>query len=274
MQIVKHLVEQFGLAHPQTPTHLLFDRAVLEQRLAPRLIRELAPDDQMYDGDLAQYWDVAYSALRFINLALLAANQPAPRTILDFPCGHGRVLRVLQAAFPQARLTAGDLNRHAVDFCARTFGATPVYAHESPEQIQLTQKFDLIFCGSLLTHLKAERWPGFLSFFRTLLEPNGILVFTTHGEMSINWITNGKETYGLKPEQLTQLLTDYRNTGFGYQDYPVMSAYGISISAVPWVLAATGKLPDLHLVSCLPQAWLNYQDVYAYTLTPDSKSSK
>ncbi len=255
-----NLLRSKGTSEPP----LIFENTQLEQVLGPRLIRKLAPDDEMYAGDLKQYWSVAFSALRFINLALLAADKTAPRSILDFPCGHGRVLRVLHAAFPQASLTAVDLNRSAVKYCAKTFGAQAVYAHQSPEQILLTGKFDLIFCGSLLTHLAAERWNGFLKLFCSHLEPGGVLIFTTHGDVSVDWLMTGKQTYGLKPAQIELILQAHQATGFGYQDYTAQSAYGISISSLPWVLAEAAKLPELQLVTCLPQAWSNHQDVYAY----------
>ena len=50
------------------------------------------------------------------------------RKILDLPCGYGRVLRMIHAAFPRATIHACNLNKDAVDFCAATFGAIPVYS--------------------------------------------------------------------------------------------------------------------------------------------------
>ena len=59
------------------------------------------------------------------------------KRILDLPCGHGRVLRYLSAAFPEAEITACDIMREGVDFCASTFGAIPVYSQDDPQQIPL-----------------------------------------------------------------------------------------------------------------------------------------
>ncbi len=78
------------------------------------------------------------------------------------PSGHGRVLRALKAAFPGAHLTACGHRRDGVEFCARVLGATPIVSRENPAEIELEGPYDLIWCGSLLTHMDAARWPGFL----------------------------------------------------------------------------------------------------------------
>ena len=94
----------------------------------------------------------------------LKASSPPPR-ILDFPCGHGRVLRYLRAEFPQAEITACDLLRDGVDFCAANFGAIPVYSDPDPSRIGLPRDaFDLIWVGSLFTHFDAARWAKSFSF--------------------------------------------------------------------------------------------------------------
>ena len=95
------------------------------------------------------------------------------------PCGHGRVLRTLRAAYPQAEIVACDIDTDGVDFCAKTFDAIPVYSKENPEEIDLRRKFDLIWVGSLFTHIRDERWPEFLSFFSRVLAPGCVLIFTT-----------------------------------------------------------------------------------------------
>ena len=137
----------------------------------------------MFQGNKGHFFHVGQSAMQCIKLAILASGKEftAITKILDLPCGYGRVMRMLKSAFPEARLTGCDLLHDGVDFCAQVFGATPLYSDKSIENVEPKGKFDLIWCGSFLTHLDAVRWPKFIEFFNEVLEPGGILIFTTHG---------------------------------------------------------------------------------------------
>src|SRR2546423_2484827 len=148
---------------------------------SPAVNTQIAPDDGMWDGDMNHYFGVGQSALHCIRVAMQAAQIDTVTNILDLPCGHGRVLRHLQSAFPGARLTACDLNISGTSFCAATFGAEPVPGHETPGKIALQGNYDLIWVGSLLTHLNAKASTDFLDIFRANLCRNGLLVCTLHG---------------------------------------------------------------------------------------------
>src|SRR5262249_49007558 len=93
----------------------------------PEVCLKIDLNDMMYEGNPTAYFLSGYSALSCIRRALDAAGKKSALSILDFGCGHGRVLRTLAANFPEARLTAVDSNKGGVDFCAKEFGAKPVY---------------------------------------------------------------------------------------------------------------------------------------------------
>src|ERR1041384_8282324 len=52
-------------------------------------------NDGMYNGDGAHYFKVGRSAIRCNNEAIESAGLAEVRSILDFPCGSGLVLRFL-----------------------------------------------------------------------------------------------------------------------------------------------------------------------------------
>jgi SAM-dependent methyltransferase len=232
----------------------------------------IAPDDGMVlrdhppDHALGHYLESGRTALRCVRAALAAAGTADVRRILDLPCGHGRVLRVLKAAFPDAALTACDIDRAGVDFCARQFGAEPVYSVEDPGKIPVRGPFDLIWCGSLLTHLDAPLWPGFLSLFRSLLSPDGVCVFTCHGVGAVEYVRSGMSTYGLADPR--KLLQWYERYGFGFLPYRPGGRYGVSMSSASWVLAQLRKLPDTRLVLFTEKGWHNHQDAVAFGPVP------
>ena len=164
------------------------------------------------------------SALQCVRRAIAE-----PQRILDFPCGQGRILRVLAAAFPAAEIVACDIERGGVDFCASTFGAKPVYSEEDPRALDLGT-FDLIWCGSLFTHLPAERWSWFLELFHRSLGPDGVLVLTT---LSPKGHTTLRRS-GLTEEQQDRLASGGQ---FSYVDYEGQRGYGLALATTEWVQA-------------------------------------
>jgi SAM-dependent methyltransferase len=224
--------------------------------------RTLSPGDTMYTGNPDHYFGVGASALRAIRLALTSAGAGPPTRILDYACGHGRVLRWVRAAFPGAALVACDLDRAGVDFCAGTFGAAPVYGDVNPERVGVTGPFDLIWSGSLLTHLPQARWGPLLARWFGLLSEGGVLVFTTHGRR-VTYRLRHDDVYGQPPEADERMLDGYAGAGFGYVDYPGEDGYGLSVSSPAWVVRFLASRPELRLVLFAEAAWDGHQDVVA-----------
>jgi SAM-dependent methyltransferase len=229
----------------------------------PDVSGRIAADDAMHDSDLGHYGRVGQSAWRCITLALLACDAPTPRRVLDLPCGHGRVLRVLRRALPDAELTACDLDRAGVDFCRTEFGAHSVYSDTDLRSVVLGSDFDLIWCGSLLTHLDAPRWLEVLRAFVAALRPGGVAVVTVHGRLVADRLRNGVD-YGLTPARITELLRAYDNGGFGYVDYPDRAGYGVSLSSPAFLFRELAAWFDVRVVSYAERQWDDHQDVLAF----------
>ena len=227
------------------------------------LNRNISAHDEMFIGNEPHYFDVGESALHLIEVALLSARRQRSTIvrILDLPCGHGRVMRFLQKGFPEAQLTACDLNQSGVEFCAATFGALPVVSREVIEEIPLQGGFDLIWCGSLLTHLSEEKCAAFLRLFQKLLGHRGILIFTTHGRHCERELAAGKNPHGITDQQIAELLLGYRQKGFGYVDYSAQSDYGFSLAHPSFVTAQLIDHPGWRLLGYLETGWDNRQDV-------------
>lgn len=236
---------------------------------------------------------------------MIADGKRKCRSILDLPSGHGRVLRFLRAAFPEAEITACDLLREGVDYCAEAFGATSVYSRPEPEKIELPGRYDLIWCGSLLTHLPESQWGGFLRLFSSVLEPDGLLVFTTHGKQALKWLKSGIHDYSLDQGQRRFMIGEYEARGFGHVAYraerdpgtPRKSyglnfrlrersialnlasypdedkGYGLTFSSPAWTCGKVAEVPDLRLVSFNEHAWDYHQDVVACGLESEPVDS-
>jgi SAM-dependent methyltransferase len=236
-----------------------------------RVNTRVAPGDDMLTGgaNLRNYFEVGESALAQVKAGVEAARMPAPKRILDLPCGYGRVLRYLQAEWPDAALTAMDINAEAVEFCATTFGARPVISRDPLWEVDAGDGYDLLWCGSLLTHFDEPDWLPVLSYFRDRMTAGGLIVFTTHGNLSID-LLEGKKVgpwegdYGMG-SKAADMARAARSTGFAYGRYEGHdSPFGLSVSAPDWVRATADAVPGLDFVRFAPEGWFGHHDVWAY----------
>jgi SAM-dependent methyltransferase len=231
-------------------------------------IEEISPLDRMYTHDpIVPYFPAGRAALRQVRLAMLAAGESGFESILDFGCGFGRVLRMLKAGFPDARLTASDVRKDAVDFCADVLGATPVYSSHDPTEVDLGGPFDLIWCGSVFTHFDADRWAAFLPYLESHLAPRGLLVFTTLGRVGAERFRNPAATPGHPEQAVERMLNDYDQHGFGFLPAPRLPPQGNALSTLAWVFAEVQRRTTLRLVGFHEAGW-GQQDVVACARGP------
>jgi len=222
--------------------------------------------DDMHVLNLTQYFQVGREALALIQAAVAAARCGPITAILDLPCGHGRVARWLQTAYPAANLFVCDTQQAGVDFCVEQLGAIGVPATvDGRHWAVLPGPYDIIWCGSLLTHFDTDEWSNHLHRFAERLSSRGVLVFTSHGLPALERLQTGDKDYGLPPLAVEQLLHATVTTGFGYAAYADTPAYGISIVQPGWLRAFLAAETDLQILSYRPSAWDQHQDVIVCT---------
>lgn len=221
------------------------------------LIKTISPKDNMFQGNYEHYFNVGESAIECIRLAIKLSRNQSIHNVLDLPCGYGRVLRTIKNEFPEAQITACDLEKDGVDFCADTFSAVGVYSDNDLSKINLNGKFDLIWCGSLITHIDMYHAQEFLDFFIKKLETNGILVVTVHGWNSFNLL----ERYGAI--DVEKIRREYNACGYGYSDYKGFESYGISIMKPSWIMSYLEQSKNTRLLYYSERLWDEHQDVLA-----------
>jgi hypothetical protein len=217
--------------------------------------QEISPNDRLYAANPKGYARHGALAVQHLRRALELGGRDGAASILDLPCGHGRVLRALKGAFPEARLWACDIDRDGVDFCAATFGARPIYSAERPDDVVLPV-VDLIWSGSFYTHLPRDAYSGFLALMRRSLGLDGLLVFTIYSSTEL-------KSSGLEPDQATQIVADFRREGFGFQPYRVgydgFGTWGAALSSRSYVQQEAARA-GLEVLSHETSAWCR-QDV-------------
>jgi len=235
-----------------------------ERALLAKVSSRVYRGDWMYDGDGEHYFKVGLSAIDCIEEGLAAAGLKDVHQILDLPCGGGRVLRFLVHRFPDAEVTACELESGPVKFCARAFGAHPAYSSRDLATVALERTFDLIWCGSLVTHLNAKSIRDLLEMFRRHLSDEGLLVFTTHGDFVARRLPTRDYDYLIDDQDIDRIAAEYSGGGYAFADYPETKAWGVSLTSPGWIRSLVSETGGLREVYFKERGWDDHQDVFGF----------
>jgi SAM-dependent methyltransferase len=280
-------VEQFGATVIEPAVARLHDQvarlgdytALLEAAVERGVNTELDDADAENLGldqkRAEHYFAVGASAVRVIVDALVAAGRPAPATILDYPSGSGRVTRHLQAIFPRASITAADLYEPHVEFCRTRLGVDGVVTPEAVDDFDFDHRFDLIFCGSLLTHLPRRRAVAVLRLIARSLAPGGVAVVTTHGRRSD--VMQRHHFKYVDDKRYRSARWSAVTTGFGYVSYErrfrtsyfgKQRRYGVALTRPSWTVRQSLRLDGIRLAGYHEMAWDGHHDVVCLQRAP------
>ena len=246
-------------------------RDIMIKQIIPKQFGEISPLDNMCSRDIEEsiqkYFGVGLQALMLI-CAALEKLKIKPTNILDIPCGYGRVLRFLRAAFPNSKIHACEIQQEAVEFCAKNFHAKSAYSNDNFDMtFEDNVKFDLIWVGSLVTHLPESRTAQFMKSISSLLSDSGIVIITSHGELIIKRMLSG-ERFGIKGSPIReQIVDDFMNKGYGFSHYAHLNMvnYGHSVISHKW-FQENAEAANLALISFSPGEWAG-QDVCIFKKT-------
>jgi SAM-dependent methyltransferase len=101
---------------------------------------------------------------------------------LDFGCGCGRFLLEAPRRWPWMRWSGSDVDEPAVRWCADHLPGVEVVANSSLPPLPFPDgTFDIVWCGSVFTHLDEDRQDAWLEEVCRILAPGGCLLATVHG---------------------------------------------------------------------------------------------
>jgi len=227
---------------------------------------EISERDGMAKGNHATYLNTGKNALKAVLQVLSAAKVEigSNHRVLDYACGYGRVLRWLQAAFPHAELKGMDIDKNAVASASDILGVDARVLDPSLNT-PLGGKFDLIWVGSLFTHLPRDEAIRVLSYLRDHLSEMGVLVFTAHGNYVHDRMAAGEKTYNLSDEGVRKVLSEYASGDFAFSPYPHSETYGIALTSPLTIFTALAET-RLSPIYFQDRGWVNHQDVYGCVL--------
>lgn len=264
-------VPQLASRRPRAPEVALRVGGALRRRMRrpqpplmlPAVTGAVHPADDMKhpeDVDGTHYARVGRSAVEAIERALTAAGRSFAdvQSCLDMPCGYGRVLRLLAQEIAPQRVTACDINRQAIRFCAREFGVTPLRSSPGLDRMRLG-RHDLIWCGSLLTHLDEVRVGELLRSFADALLPDGLAIVTIHAEPP-----PAEGQFGQRRDEIERALREHGHFHVPYDS--ALFEYGHAWHTPEHICRAFAAASDdgVRLVNHDPRGWDEHQDVLAF----------
>jgi len=205
--------------------------------------------------------DLVLSALRSAGTDLTHVGDA-----MDFGCSSGRVVRVLQAAFPEVRWHGCDPNASAIGWASEHIPEVEFFV--SPQEPPLAvheASFSLVYAISIWSHFAPELGLRWFQEMHRLIRPGGHLVFTTHGYQSVAFYVENGERSAAQGHQIVDSL--YRHghwyaSEFGdVGDAGVLNPqWGTAFLSVEWVLSRL--CPRWRVLEYAPGRNQNNQDVY------------
>jgi SAM-dependent methyltransferase len=232
--------------------------------------------DSSYITDGPVYNRIGAGAYRVIETGLGAVGRRSDDVdrILDFGCGYGRVLRAIVQHIEPQRVDVFDVDSQGVDFCADEFGVTGLHFTRPWDWASVPfATYDLIWAGSVFTHLGEAFTREMLDLLCSLLRPGGLLVFSSHGDEAIQRAASGffGERFKL---QAARIHADYSARGFCFlpyedADFAILpftferrAEFGMTWMSEAYIaelVRATGN-GELQFVRFVPAAWEHMQD--------------
>jgi glycosyltransferase involved in cell wall biosynthesis/SAM-dependent methyltransferase len=148
------------------------------------------PDDvhAMARGPLAGGGSLYYADMLADSLDRIGASLDDVRRGLDFGCSSGRVVRALQAVFPQAEWHGVDPNEGAITWAREHLPG--IDFRVSPQDPPLPYEdgyFDFVVAISIWSHYGEQAAIRWLAEMHRIIGPGGHLVFSTHGLHSVSY---------------------------------------------------------------------------------------
>ena len=222
--------------------------------------KTISPSDGMFDGRVEHYFFCGQSALRVLHAAISLAAVEMPKRILDYGAGAGRVTRWMKAAFPESTIHACDLREGDMAFLRTAFGIEAWTVGTDASRLTLPFSYDLIWVGSVITHLSEADAVQLFEKLLSFCNPGGLLALSFHGQTAIDRQDKTDFRYIHDPGW-HQIKAGYAGNGYGYADYHGQVAYGISVCTPSWMVRMIRATAVVRLVLLGERLWANHHDV-------------
>jgi len=163
--------------------------SIKSEKLRQKLHRHAFPDiahlGKYSDSDLEYHLGGGLSNAIQISAKVEKHSHPlgSATNVLDFGCGTSRILRYLVEFLPGAQYYGSEVFVECVKWGKQAFPeVTYLYQGNFPPLAVKDASFEVIFAYSIFTHFEEQLHLKWLSELHRILQPEGLLILTIHGE--------------------------------------------------------------------------------------------
>jgi SAM-dependent methyltransferase len=145
--------------------------------------------------DLAEYYETGRFHAEFLRRVLDANGFDLARfrSLLDFGCGCGRVIRHWQSVAADVGIHGSDYNRRLAAWCREAFPFAEFAVNGlAPPLRYATGAFEFVYAISVFTHLTESLQHAWIRELERVLAPDGVLLITTKGSSRIDALTQNE----------------------------------------------------------------------------------
>jgi SAM-dependent methyltransferase len=193
---IQHFLRELHLLKPTERLRFLIKKKSLRRR-NKKFVEEnpgftIPPQHLAFDAYSAPHW-VFYklsgdATAKFLD-QLFKKHFPAdqyPKSIYEWGCGPGRVIRQLTAVVPAGtRIFGSDYNPETIEWCQKNLSGIEFSLNGLQPPLNYEDgQFDFVYAISVFTHLSEENSLQWINELHRILRPGGVLLITQSGDDS------------------------------------------------------------------------------------------
>lgn len=173
------------------------DTLLKENDIDKKVSLEISKEDLMFQYNLLserghfsnavlEYMRDGVESFKFIEKVLEDYDKSFSNlnSFFDFAAGFGKLERILINYIDSKKIWVSDIKETANEFNKKHFKVNTIKSTFEPKEFKPGREFEMIFVGSLFSHLKEDLFEDWLKVLFGLLEKEGVLVLSLH-DMSL-----------------------------------------------------------------------------------------